>query len=150
MLDYSSAVTPLPSRWIGPAPEVPGYKGLFGLTEMTNVRVFGSQKRVPLDVASRFTTFSAEEEIVELLRSRGYSTWPEFEMIVGGDGSNIVLDKMHLRNVVLKHMHVVYGGDVTVLENVTFIDCTFDFVRTERAIELGDLIIKREAVTLGP
>jgi hypothetical protein len=144
-------VTPVPSEWVGPPvgmPTFPGFPGLFGLMELNNVQLFGSARRVPLDLASRALTFNSEAAAVERVKSMGYSTWPEFEMIVGGDGSNIVLDKLHLRNVVLKHMNVVYGGGLTHLENVTFLDCTFQFVQTELAIQLSDLILQRQAVTV--
>jgi hypothetical protein len=148
MLDYSSSATPSPTQWVGRAQKFPGYPGMFGLTEMKDVQVFGSPTRVPLDYASRVITLRGEQKAVELLRSMGFATCPEFEMIVGGDSSNIVLDKMHLRNVILKHMKVVYGGGEAKLENVTFVDCTFDFERTERTTELSDLLLQRQPVTI--
>jgi hypothetical protein len=121
ILDYSSMATPLPKiQWVGPAPfGLPGFAGLFGLIEMANVQVFGSANFVPLERASRVISLSAEQQAVELMRSKGYSNWPEFEMIVGGDDSNIVLDKLHLRNAILRHMNTVYGGAEALFENVT-------------------------------
>jgi len=154
MLDYSSSLTrplPLPVKWLGPAPELPGFPGLFGLTEMKNVQEFVSEVRVPLARASRLISLSAEQKTVEFLMSRGISEWPEFEKVVGGDGSNIVLDKLHLRNVVLEHINVVYGGGEAQLENVSFVDCTFKtvtFVRSERTIQLSKLVLQRQPVTM--
>jgi hypothetical protein len=54
-----------------------------------------------------------------------------------------------IRNVVLKHLRIVYGGGKTVLENVTFIDCTFDLIRTKRTVELSDILLKEQAINFG-
>jgi hypothetical protein len=149
MLDYSSAVTSVPTEWVRSAVRLPGFSGLYGFTEMNDVRGFASAKRVPIEYASRVLPLRTEKDTVDLLRANGYENWPEFMMMVGGDGSNIVLDRLHLRNVILRHMHVVYGGGIARLENVAFVDCTFEFVRTEKAIQLSDLILQRKAVTVG-
>jgi hypothetical protein len=116
---------------------------------MNNVRGFASAKRVPLEFASRVLPLRTEKDWLDLIRTNGYETWPESIMMVGGDGSNIVLDRLHLRNVILRHMHVIYGGGIAKLENVSFVDCTFEFVPTEKTIQLSDLILQRRAVTVG-
>jgi hypothetical protein len=149
MLDYSSAVTLVPTEWVRSAVRLPGFSGLYGFTEMNNVRGFASATRVPLEFASRVLPLTMEKDAVDFIRAKGYETWPEFTMMVGGDGSNIVLDRLHLRNVILRHMHVVYGGGIAKLENVIFVDCTFEFVPTEKTIQLSDLILQRQAVTVG-
>jgi len=149
MLDYSSAVTLAPADWVKSAVQLPGFSGLYGFTEMNDVRGFASAKRVPIEFASRVLPLRTEKDTVDLLRANGADTWPEFMMMVGGEGSNIVLDRLHLRNVILRHMHVVYGGGIARLENVAFVDCTFEFVRTEKAVQLSDLILQRKAVTVG-
>jgi hypothetical protein len=149
MLDYSSAVTSVPAEWVRSAVQLPGFSGLYGFNEMNNVRGFASAKRVPIEFASRVLPLRTEKDTVDLLRANGYEMWPEFMMMDGANGSNIVLDRLHLRNVILRHMHVVYGGGVARLENVAFVDCTFEFERTEKAIQLSDLILQRKAVTVG-
>jgi len=42
------------------------------------------------------------------------------------DGGNIVLDGFHLKHVVLRNVHVVYSGGPVILEDVYFLNCTFD------------------------
>jgi hypothetical protein len=41
-------------------------------------------------------------------------------------GGNIRLDTLHLKNIVLKDVHVFYSGGPVILENVYFVNSTFD------------------------
>jgi len=148
LLRYNSENTPVPDvRWIGPAPElVNGFPGLFGLTEMKNVQYFVSTSRVPIDRAAQILPLRTEEMVRAYEKSRGVSSWPEDVLVVGSGDSIIVLDKLHLRNVTLKHLHIVYGGDRTVLENVRFSDCTFSLARTKRTVELTDSLLRDQGI----
>lgn len=46
-----------------------------------------------------------------------------------GRGGTFQLDNMHMKNVVLINVHVVYEGGPIILENVYFMDCTFEIKR---------------------
>jgi len=87
-----------------------------------------------------------DPHLEEVVYSAGISSWPGDLMVVGSGDSTIVLDKLHLRNVTLKHPHVVYGGDRTVLENVRFVDCSFSLARTKRTVELTDSILRDQGI----
>lgn len=57
-------------------------------------------------------------------------------------GGSITLDKMHLRSVVLINMHVIYKGSAPViLENVYFLNCTFQITNDSRGIQLASQIL---------
>jgi hypothetical protein len=47
---------------------------------------------------------------------------PEF---IGLKGASIILDGAHWRNIILKDVTIIYGGEKIDLERVYFIDCTF-------------------------
>jgi hypothetical protein len=83
------------------------------------------------------------------MQTHGITKWPEFSMVVGSDDSTVVLDNLYVRNVVFKHIRIIYGGGRTVLENVTFVDCTFDLVKTKRTIEFSDLLLDKQAISFG-
>ena len=70
-------------------------------------------------------------------------------MIVGKDGSTVVLDELHARNVVFKHIRIIYGGGPTVLENVVFVNCTFDLIRSARTLQLTDVLLKEPVISFG-
>jgi hypothetical protein len=57
------------------------------------------------------------------------------------------LDLLHLRNVVLKNVPVMYEGGQTQLENVYFINCEFLFKPSEAARELAQKILSSTAVS---
>jgi hypothetical protein len=134
-VDYTSANATQNVDWIGPVePFENGFHGLFGITEMAHVRIFGSKSRVPLQQATLVTTFRIESSLLKAFADRGYTTFPEFSMLVGQSGSNIVLDNLHMRNVVVKNISVSYGGGRALLENVSFIDCKFHMVESQGAV----------------
>jgi len=60
------------------------------------------------------------------------------------------LDGIHWRDVVFIGTHVRYDGGEVELKNVQFVDCTFDFPYSERAIRVTDYaILKGKYLTIG-
>jgi hypothetical protein len=42
------------------------------------------------------------------------------------DGGNLILDKMELKKAILRNVHIVYEGGPLLMQDVYFINCTFD------------------------
>lgn len=58
------------------------------------------------------------------------------------NGGSLTLDNMHLKNVVLMNIHIIYKGAAPIiLENVYFLNCTFDIPSDSRGIRLADNIL---------
>ncbi|HEY6252177.1 MAG TPA: hypothetical protein VI685_19655 [Candidatus Angelobacter sp.] len=61
---------------------------------------------------------------------------------------SFVLDGMHLKNVIVKNVHVkYYGTGPVILENVYFVNCTFELPPNPKTRELGDAILASAATT---
>jgi hypothetical protein len=57
------------------------------------------------------------------------------------EGGAPVLDDMHLKNVVIRNAFVVYNGGKLELENVYFINCTFQIAKNDNGKSfLGNLV----------
>lgn len=111
--------------------------------------MYASKADTDLRRAALLIPLRIEEGAYQREEGKGRTTWPEFGMLVGADDSTVVLDKLHVRNVVPKHIRIVYGGGQVILENVTFIDCTFDLIRTQRTVELSDVLLKEQVIDFG-
>jgi hypothetical protein len=48
---------------------------------------------------------------------------PSFLVLIGGD---LVLDGLYLKQIIIRDAHVIYKGGSLTMENVYFINCTFD------------------------
>jgi hypothetical protein len=59
-----------------------------------------------------------------------------------------MLDGMQLRNVIYKNVHVVYHGSPLIMENVYFIDCTFDVSSGQNGSLLADTLLSSTPVTV--
>ncbi len=58
------------------------------------------------------------------------------------EGGSVKLDKMHLRSVVLVNVHVIYRGTgPVILENVYFLNCTFDITNDSKGVQLASEIL---------
>ena len=120
---------------------------MFGIKEMDDVRLYGSINRVDIDQASGMATLKGYPDQKELYREKGFTTWPEYMMVVGGGSSNIVLDNLHIHNVVIKRMNVIYGGGKAILDRVIFVDCTFSLVKGPGAVQLSESLLQRTEVS---
>jgi len=65
------------------------------------------------------------------------------------EGDEEILDGMHLKNVVFRHVNILYSGGQTVLENVYFVDCLFGFQPppNQNVLGLMEQILKSPSVT---
>lgn len=77
--------------------------------------------------------------------SEGIGSGPAMLIARGG---NLTLDSLHLKNVVLLGVHVTYGGGLSQLENVYFLNCRFDIARSANGIALSEQILEHPAATL--
>jgi hypothetical protein len=145
-LGYASAIT-LPAPQWELTPPVPGNPTPFGDFEMEGVRQFFSAKdQVPIEEAGGGYTISSENRIVTGMKSRGLKVGPAYVMYLGSGDSKIVLDGLHLRNAILKNMHVIYYGTATILEGVYFLNCTFEFRRAVAPSRLAQEILRQVPV----
>ncbi len=67
-------------------------------------------------------------------------------LIVDLHGFSVVLDNMRLKHVILKNAHVMYRGAPIDLQDVTFVNCSFEFVRDDRGQQLAQAILATPAV----
>lgn len=70
---------------------------------------------------------AAKLDLIGKDRNTDLQVGPALLVDVGG---SIQLDKMHLKNVVLQNVHVIYEGGPLILENVYFINCTFEMKKS--------------------
>jgi hypothetical protein len=68
-------------------------------------------------------------------------------IVLEGRDAAIKIDGQFMKNVILKNMHIVYEGGPVALENVTFVNCIFDFGPGDKSQELGRQILASTAVT---
>lgn len=66
---------------------------------------------------------------------------------IEGKGFAVMLDNVHMKNVVIKGLDVEYNGGRVLLENVYFVNCTFHLKLTPKSRELGKAILASTAVT---
>jgi len=57
------------------------------------------------------------------------------------------LDGFHFRNIVFENLRIVYKGGSLTLENVTFINCSFDFQIHKTSINLAVALLKEPAIS---
>ncbi len=119
LLQYRSALNGLtPPVALTSAKPLPNYQTLYswGLAPgYEHPKVGSSGLTVPANQAA------AAGLIGEDL-NKGRANGPAFLVVSGG---GVTLDKMHLRNVIFLNVHIIYSGGPVQLENVSFLNCTF-------------------------
>lgn len=63
------------------------------------------------------------------------------------DGEIPPLDGAYLKNVVFENVHIVYSGGRTLLENVMFLNCSFDLSFNRQTGKFADLLLTTKEVT---
>ena len=66
--------------------------------------------------------------------------------VVDGGIDAIVLDGIHMKNVVVRNARITYNGGPVRLENVSFVNCTFSFTKNKPTFKLGDAILQATQV----
>ena len=92
---------------------------------------------------------NADAARFELLRERLNATHPvgpDYLLIDGTPKTVVNLDNLHLKNVIFRNTTIRYTGAPLRLENVSFVNCTFDVQYTPNAIALADSLLKNSAV----
>jgi hypothetical protein len=92
---------------------------------------------VPAEKAARLNLIGVNENV----KSR-YGN--EFIFVDEGD---VVLDGWQMKNVVFRNAHIVYKGGPTVMENVFFLNCTFEIVPQAGGRALASTLLVQNPVT---
>jgi hypothetical protein len=74
--------------------------------------------------------------------TRGASHGNKFIVLYDGD---VVLDNTEFKHVIISGAHVIWGGRATILQDVYFINCTFDLPKT-RGQSLATAILDNTSV----
>ena len=77
--------------------------------------------------------------------NRNASVGPALIILQGG--AAFILDGMHLKNVVLQNVTVVYQGGPVILENIYFVGCTFAINQSAASRELSATLLKPSPVS---
>jgi hypothetical protein len=102
------------------------------------VRTFGED--VPLVDAARF-------ELIGSTVNSSRPLGPRIIQIELPPGYSLVLDGHWIKNTVIRNLKVVYHGGPIALENVYFIDCTFEMDNLPPARNIAERILTNTAVS---
>jgi len=101
-------------------------------------KLYGIGAPVPIAQSARLEPIAAP-------RTQRTELGHEQILLVGGVAS---LEGMYLRHVILQDLTVSYIGGPVKLEDVSFIDCKFDFRNDEDGRKLGEEILKSSPVSI--
>ncbi len=76
---------------------------------------------------------------------RGNATTQHFYL--GAIGFELKLDGYHIRNAIINGARIVYNGGPLILENVYFVNCTFEMPPTPQSQELANAILDHVPVS---
>lgn len=88
---------------------------------------------------------SAAADFIGRDENRDQPTGPATLFVLGG---GITLDNLHLKNVTLVNTHIVYSGGAVQLENVQFLNCTFELTSTNNTRQLAEHILTYPSISL--
>jgi hypothetical protein len=57
------------------------------------------------------------------------------------DAPTVILDNLYAKNIIIIHSHIIYRGGPLALDNVYFLNCTFEIERQPRGQELAGKIL---------
>jgi hypothetical protein len=95
------------------------------------------QGKVRIDAAAKFEPIGADTNAG---RTYGNS-------LIFLTGGALTLDQMQLKDVVLRNSHVVYNGGQVEIENVYFVNCTFEMSPLPNSASLAKAILAGGAAT---
>jgi hypothetical protein len=55
--------------------------------------------------------------------------------------ARLLLDNIYMKNIIVENSHVIYRGGPFVLENVTFVNCTFEVVQRPSGVEFAEKLL---------
>jgi hypothetical protein len=91
-----------------------------------------SEELVPRTQSALFIEIGNEGEVVRAPR----------QFVIEGKGFNIVLDGHHIRNAIVRDATITYRGGRLILENVYFVNCTFELKNTPNGEQFADSFLK--------
>jgi hypothetical protein len=62
-----------------------------------------------------------------------------FLLLQDGD---VELDNYHAKNIIFRNIHIMYRGGPVQLENVYFVNCTFEIVRQPSGVEFAEKVLE--------
>ncbi len=80
----------------------------------------------------------------------GKVVWAPKELVIEGAGYNIFLDGYHLKNVIVRDAKITYEGGDLILENVYFVNCTFDVKRIPQGQQFAGAALSHGPVNFTP
>lgn len=83
------------------------------------------------------------EQIVKPL-NKDHDFGPSYMMLIG---VSLLLDGSHLKNIIIKDARVVYHGGPLRLENVYFLNCTFDLQREPSTLNFAKAVLEAGPAT---
>jgi hypothetical protein len=81
---------------------------------------------------------AAQLDLIGQDKNEASATGPA--LLVLRDG-NITLDGLHLKNVILVGVHVLYRGGPLQMSNVYFLNCTFQLTRDQNGVEFAGRVL---------
>lgn len=93
---------------------------------------------VPISQAARFNRIGTN-------RNANLPTGDAFLEVDNATG--ILLDGMEIRNVIVRNSTVTYNGGPVILQNVYFINCTFQIVRNQKGQAISANLLESSPVT---
>lgn len=63
------------------------------------------------------------------------------------EGAELGLDNFHAKNVIFRNVHIIYHGEPVQLENVYFVNCTFEITRQPNGVEFAKKVLEPTALT---
>jgi hypothetical protein len=112
------------------------FRGMVENGKRSEISAFG---QVPIDQAA----------VVRLIGSRLKAPQEQYgnRFVVLHDG-DVLLNSMELRHVIIANARVVYTGGKVIMQEVYFVNCTFDFPRQPDMQSLASVILQKPTVDL--
>jgi hypothetical protein len=141
LLRYRTVVNGLnPPSVVSGAMPIPDYRTKYTFTSdgMPSPEVASTSPGVPREQAAALDAIGQD-------LNKDSRVGPGYLILQGG---NIVFDGMHMKNLVLISVHVIYRGGPLQMENIIFLNCTFQVAQHPNGILLADQIFTKESTSL--
>jgi hypothetical protein len=63
------------------------------------------------------------------------------------EGDSVIIDDLEMKNVVFRNVHIIYLGGRFIMENVYFINCTFEIVRQTNGQNFARAVLNSNPVS---
>lgn len=102
---------------------------------------FPGQPRFVLQFAQGFGVPANQAARMERIGADRNSSLPTGPLFLIASGGTAILDNEHLRNVIFDNVQIHYSGQPVILENVTFVNCTFIVDNNKSGRSLGGEVL---------